>query len=107
MWPILNGVSGIWPFAGSWAALRTRAPPIRPALAIPTPPTATPTLLRKPRRLVVDIFSITYLPLVSHCLLTIHENRDAITISSLQADRKCDSCISSPAHKRVATGKQG
>src|SRR5947209_3415541 len=69
MWPTLKGVSGIRPFAGSWAALRTRAPPITPALATPAPPTATPNVLRKPRRLVVDVFSMKFLPLQANCLV--------------------------------------
>src|SRR5712691_5749436 len=68
MWPTLNGVSGIRPFAGSWAALRTRAPPIRPALATPAPPTATPNVFRKPRRLVVDVLSMKVLPLYANGL---------------------------------------
>src|SRR5246127_94896 len=69
MWPTLNGVSGVRPFADSWAASRTRAPPIIPAPARLAPPTATPKLLRKPRRLVVDVFSMKFLPLYENCLL--------------------------------------
>src|SRR6266567_554738 len=68
MWPTLNGVSGILPLAGSAAALTIRVPPIRPALATPAPPTATPNVLRKPRRLVVDVFSMKFLPLQANCL---------------------------------------
>src|SRR5207245_8633143 len=58
IWPTLNGVSGILPLAGSPAALTIRVPPTRPAAANPAPPTATPRLLRKPRRLALGVFSI-------------------------------------------------
>src|SRR6266699_1711535 len=67
IWPTLNGVSGILPLAGSPAALTIRVPPTRPAAANPAPPTATPRLLRKPRRLAMGVFSMNVPPF--NCLV--------------------------------------
>src|SRR6266702_4746761 len=62
MWPILNGVSGIFPLAGSWAALSICEPPTKPAPARPAPPTVTPNVLRKARRFTVGVFSMKVPP---------------------------------------------
>src|SRR6266487_1255397 len=62
MWPVLKGVSGIFPLAGSWAALSSCEPPTRPAPARPAPPTVTPNVLRKARRFTVGVFSMNVLP---------------------------------------------
>src|SRR6266700_2087952 len=62
MWPVLKGVSVIFPLAGSWAALSSCEPPTRPAPARPAPPTVTPNVLRKARRFTVGVFSMNVLP---------------------------------------------
>src|SRR6516225_7380529 len=81
MWPTLYGVSGMRPFGDSCSALRTRAPPITPALASPAPPTATPKLLRKPRRLVVEVLSIAHLTLYGSFSRSIHDDRRHVKLS--------------------------
>src|SRR5215470_9969902 len=83
MWPTLYGVSGMRPFGDSCSALRTRAPPITPALASPAPPTATPKLLKKLRRLVVGTFSIIRLPLYGSFSRSIHDDHRDVELSFL------------------------
>src|SRR5262249_61188868 len=61
MSPILNGVPGIFPLAGS-AALSNGGPATAPAPTRPAPPTVTPSLLRKSRRPALAGFSICFLP---------------------------------------------
>src|SRR5262249_36601797 len=63
MWPTLYDVSGILPFAGSSAALSIRDPPTAPAP--PTPPTITPSLLKKLRRSDFAVWSMTVPPSLS------------------------------------------
>src|SRR6516162_2170560 len=63
MWPVLKGVSGMRPLAGSCAALSTCEPPTTPAPMRPAPPMVTPNVLRKARRFTEGVvFSMMVSP---------------------------------------------